>query len=102
MDEDEAGDIVELDADRWVLVEIERQWPKYIATWSIRRRVGDSDYPQESGTIERMPPRNPADLDDMLASLRQEAIERAAAETAHSEPETQKKRGFLERLLGRG
>lgn len=104
MDEDRGDEVVELDANSWISVEIERQWPKYVATWSIRRRAGDSDFPLDSGTVERMPPSDPAELDDMLVSLRQEAIDQATAATAgleHRQPGGRRKGRFLDRLLGR-
>lgn len=102
MDETEGGQIVELDADSWISVEIDRQWPKYVATWSIRRRAGDSDYPARSGTLARLPPSDPAQLDDMLANLRQEAIEQATAAAADRSPEQpRKKPSFFDRLLQR-
>lgn len=103
MNENRGNEVVELDADSWISVEIDRQWPKYVATWSIRRRVGDSDHPIRSGTVERMPPRDSAELDEMLASLRQEAMDQATAAVADPGQEEGRKKGrFLDRLLGRG
>ncbi len=102
MYEDRDDAVVELDADSWISVEIDRQWPKYVATWSIRHREGESDYPIQSGTVERLPPSDPTELDGMLASLRQEAIAHAtAAMPDRGKDEESKKGRFLDRLLGR-
>lgn len=102
MDESGGDELVELDADSWISVEIDRQWPKYVATWSIRRRAGDSDYPVLTGKVERLPPRDPAELDNMLAGLRREAMDQATAAAAGGEQDRRNKRsGFLNRLLGR-
>jgi hypothetical protein len=103
MDENRDDDIVELDTNSWISVEIDRQWPKYVATWSIRRRSGDSDYPVLTGTVEQLPPRDATELDGMLARLRQEAIDQAtAAVPTGGAEEARKKSRFLDRLLGRG
>lgn len=100
MDEEAGNEILEIDSDRWVSVEVERQWPKYVATWSIRQRMGDSDYPVQSGTVERMPPAEPSELEAMLSELRRDALQQgaAAAETAER---PQKRGSLLGRLFGR-
>lgn len=93
MNENRGDQVVELDADSWISVEIDRQWPKYVATWSIRRRIGDSDYPVRSGTVERIPPSDPTELDDMIEKLRQEAVDQATAEVASTGQEEGRKEG---------
>jgi hypothetical protein len=91
----------ELDPDRWIAVEIERRWPKYVALWSIRRRSGDSDYPVAFGELEEMPPKDPADLDLVLDRLRDEARRTALASAAAQTAPEEQKRGFFSRVFGR-
>ena len=82
---------------------MEREWPKYVATWSIRRQAGETDYPIQTGRVERMPPADSAELDSMLEELRAEAMEEAKqAAVRDHKPDTSKEGGsLLGRLFGR-
>jgi hypothetical protein len=97
-----SSETLDLDAEHFVLLETSRQWPKYVATWSVRRREGDSDYPVSSGSVERMPPSPESPVDDLLADLRSEALA-AAEQAAGNAPgaAVEPNRSFLDRLLGR-
>lgn len=105
MDELVSTETLDLDQDHFLSLETSRQWPKYVVAWSVRRRSGDSDYPVRSGTIERMPPKSPAELEEMLEALRQEAIaeatEAAAVSTQQSGKAEHSGGSFLSRLFGR-
>jgi hypothetical protein len=91
----------ELDPDRWIAVEISRRWPKYVATWSIRQRAGDSDFPLASGELERMPPPEGADLEAELDTLREQARQQALNTLPSEEERRPAGKGFLSRLFGR-
>jgi hypothetical protein len=99
MEDDRLDEVVELDPERTIAIEISREWPRYVATWSIRRQVGESDYPVQSGRIERMPPQTPEELDGMLEILRSDA-RAAAVNAARTSEEEQVGRGD-DSLLGR-
>jgi hypothetical protein len=96
VDEDQSTHVENLEGDRFIAVELSRRWPKYVATWSVRRRVGDSDFPLASGELERMPEGE----DPPWESLRQDALAEARAAAATVAPAPQKQ-GFLSRLFGR-
>lgn len=91
----------EIDADRWIQVQITRRWPKYIASWSIRRKVGEADYPLASGEVERMPPRREADLDTEMDALRDEARSQAMAAIPPDKASMDERRGLIGRLFRR-
>jgi hypothetical protein len=101
-DDESGNEVFELDADRFILIEVSREWPRYVATWSIRRRSGDTDFPVQSGRVERMPPSDPAELDAALDSLRDKARRDAmnAAQTS-GQADEEKKGSLLGRLFGR-
>ena len=90
----------ELDPERWITVEISRRWPKYVATWSIRQRAGESDFPLASGELERMPPGHPGDLEAELDELREQARQVARAALPQEQPTETHSRGFFSRLFG--
>jgi hypothetical protein len=102
VDADERIDIVELDKDRWITLEFAREWPKYVVTWSVRRRVGDGDFPEQRGRVEQMPPRDGETLEDVQGRLRDMAVG-AAQEAASQAPQSgeTERPSFLKRLLGR-
>lgn len=101
MENEPSVESLDLDDHHFVSIEMVRQWPKYVVTWAVRRRAGDTDYPVQTGTLERMPPPAGEGVDDMLASMREEAIEQArqAAGSVEEEPAGEK-RSFLDRLRG--
>ena len=57
MDDSPPDETVELSADRWIALEFSREWPRYVVTWSVRRRHGDSDFPVVGGRVVREPDR---------------------------------------------
>lgn len=91
----------ELDPERWIVVEISRRWPKYVASWSVRQQAGDSDFPLASGELERMPPSNPADLETELDALREQARAEATAALPAEQSTKPRNRGIFSRLFGR-
>lgn len=91
----------ELDPDRWIVVEISRRWPKYVAAWSIRQRAGDSDFPLASGEVERMPPTAGAEMEAELETLREQARQQALAALPRDPEREPRRKGFLSRLFGR-
>jgi hypothetical protein len=98
---EEWSEIVELDVDRWIVLEFSRPWPKYVADWSLRHRVGDGDFPLATGRVDHMPPRDGETLEDIFDILRSEATEEARAASASAPPAPGRRRGVLSRLLGR-
>lgn len=90
----------ELDPERWIQVEVTRRWPKYVASWSIRQRSGDSDFPITSGEVERMPPRDGAELEEALDSLRDEARKHAMSALPPSKKPSEQRKGLFNRLFG--
>lgn len=90
----------ELDPDRWIVVEISRRWPKYVASWSVRQRAGDSDFPLVSGELDQMPPDSPADLEGQLDDLREQGRRAALAAVPQEHPSEPRKRGLISRLFG--
>lgn len=101
-DDESGNEVFELDADQYILVEVSREWPRYVATWSIRRRAGETDFPMDSGRVEQMPPADPAELDAMLSALRDEARQEAIRAAKSAAPtSTGKGESFLGRLFGR-
>lgn len=98
MDEAPPDQTIELDDDRFILIQFERAWPRYSAAWTVRRRSGDSDFPLTSGKVEVLPdresPENP--WESVAAGARAAATAAAAAWEEERPP-----RSFLERLLGR-
>ncbi len=98
IDEGPPDEIVELEENRWILLVYSRRWPIYVIDWSIRQRVGDSDFPTQRGQVEAPPSRENGE--EIWASLRQSALDEAMviAETASPEP---KSRSLVSRLFGR-
>jgi hypothetical protein len=92
---------VELDADRWIVLVFERRWPKYVVSWSIRRRSGESDFPIARGEVEAPPSRDSADGEAIWAELRRQAIGQATASLAVAGEVAPKSRSLISRILGR-
>lgn len=101
MDELPMDETIEIDGDRFIQLLYERVWPKYVVTWSVRRRVSqESDFPLASGTAEALPPRE-GPLDAVWARLRDEAVGAATAAAGSDAPrESRGRRGFLRRIFG--
>lgn len=100
MDVEERSEIVELNSDSWITLEFSRVWPKYVVDWSIRRRVGDGDFPQATGRVEHMPPRGEETLEDVQEALRSAALDAARSDAAAAPPPP-KRGSLLSRLLNR-
>ncbi len=90
-------EIEELDPERFISIEMSRRWPKYVATWSVRRRSGDTDFPMASGEVERMP----AEGVDPWEDLRAQSLLAARVAAQQTEPPP-KKRSIVSRLFNRG
>lgn len=102
MDEGPADETVELDADSWIALEYSRQWPKYVVSWSIRRRAGDSDFPLARGQVDVLPSSQGAMTEEMWAELRRQGLDQAMAHAQSAAATTgNRKQSFLGRLLGR-
>lgn len=93
----------DIDADRFILLEGRRAWPKYVVAWSIRRRSGETDFPLASGTLERMPPKDGTSLDELWEEMRAQALSQAAdaGERLPAQETATKRPSLLDRLLGR-
>jgi hypothetical protein len=103
LEEIEHSDTVELEQDRFISLQSSRKWPKYVVDWSVRRRVGDSDFPLVGGTVEQMPPAEGMDLEAMWSDLRQRALAQAQAaiEGIPASTVSHKSKSLLGRLFGR-
>jgi len=99
VDSNHEVETVELDSDRYVQLLRGRQWPKYVIEWSVRRRVGDNDFPVVRGVVEALPPRE-GELTPVWDDLRQAALDEAHA-AAGTSPTEQRRTGVLGRLFGR-
>jgi hypothetical protein len=101
VEEIEQTDVVELEGDRFISLQSSRRWPMYVVEWSVRRRVGDSDFPLISGKVEKMPPAEGTDLDEIWNDLREEALAQAhsAFEGISTSAEPHQKPSLLGRLF---
>ncbi len=97
MEQDPWSETVEIDQERWISLEFERRWPKYVVSWQLRQRSGEGDFPQARGEIDQMPAAN-SPADTIWDSLRQRAIQAANDAAAESPAETTRP-SFLRRLF---
>jgi len=88
----------DLDEQQFVRLSFERRWPKYVVSWSVRRRSGDSNFPVAQGGVDRMPPAATDDIDALWDDLRQEALSQAHAAVPAAAP---KSKSFLGRMFNR-
>lgn len=88
----------DLDEQQFVRLSFERRWPKYVVSWSVRRRSGDSDFPVAQGVVQRMPPAASDDIDALWDDLRQEALLQAHAAVPAKE---HKSKSLLGRMFKR-
>lgn len=102
MEETEGLETVEIDSERFISLEFSRRWPKYVASWSVRRRSGDSDFPLADGEVEQLPPKGMS-ADDVREQLRATALQQAmeAAAQVEGQAGTAEGRGSLLRRLFR-
>jgi hypothetical protein len=98
----ERSETIDLDPERFVSLEFSREWPKYVVSWWVRQRAGDSDFPLATGSVDRLPPGSGEDLESTWAELRQAALEQAMTAASQTIVEPPKRRSFLDRLLRRG
>jgi len=99
------ADTVEVDAQRVISLEMTRRWPKYVVSWAVRRQVGESDFPLARGEIDRLPPRESFDLEELWADMRREALDQAMAAVEQAPAREERVSGFrslINRLTGRG
>jgi hypothetical protein len=99
----EETEIIELDAGRYIQLEKYRQWPKLGVLWSVRQRVGESDYPLQRGSEERVSAGS-SDPDELWNTLRDAALAaaRLAVETDLPASSGEKRPSLLSRLFKRG
>jgi hypothetical protein len=99
MDEIPADETVEIDDRRFIALTFERVWPKYVVSWSVRQRSGESDFPVAGGSAEELPNRDAAPSVQWV-SLREQALAEAKHAAGEAAPPDQRK-GLLSRLFGR-
>jgi hypothetical protein len=98
----ERSETIDLDTERFVSLEFSRQWPKYVVSWWVRQRVGESDFPLATGSVDRLPPGQGEDPESVWNELRQSALDQAMTAAPQATAPEPKRRSFLDRLLGRG
>ena len=98
----EETEVIELDSGRYIQLEKYRQWPKLGVLWSIRHRVGESDYPVQRGSEESIL-RTGQESDAVWSTLRETALLAAnsAAEADVSSARPQKRPSLFARLFNR-
>ena len=102
MDAGEWDEIVELDAQRFVALHFLRDWPRFVVEWSLKQRMGDSDFPVATGRFEKVPAEGDQ-AQEIWHGLRQAALQeaqKAAEDSPASAPEPTRS-SWLSRLLGR-
>ncbi|GAC1445907.1 MAG: hypothetical protein NVSMB52_08840 [Chloroflexota bacterium] len=93
-------DTIDIDADRFITVVYERRWPKNVASWSVRQRSGDSDYPLARGEVDAvLKPEH--DASAVWTSVREQALFQANAAALSFVPAEEKRPSFFQKLLGR-
>ncbi len=100
MDQGPMDETIELAEDRFISLTFERQWPKYVAHWSIRQRSGDADFPLASGVLDALPSRATPGSETIWAGLREQAHTDAQQAAASIEAATPHRRSLLSRLFG--
>jgi hypothetical protein len=99
----EETEVIELDSGRYIQLEKYRQWPKLGVLWSVRRRVGESDYPLQRGSEEDIAA-GAQDPDALWNNLRDSALAaaRLAVETDVSTSAGTKRPSLFARIFNRG
>lgn len=107
VDSEERAEIVELDANRYVYIEYKRNWPKYVASWSIRQRVGEgdsqADFPVARDTVELLPPggKGGEEVFTQLHAMAMEEAMRAQQNTPQTGGREESQGSWIGRLFGR-
>lgn len=101
MNDSPADEELDTGDDLSVALAYARQWPKFLAHWSIRRRVGDRDFPVVSGQVEALPTADRT-AEDIWAALREQALEQANAARPAPVADSSKSGSLLSRLFKRG
>jgi hypothetical protein len=70
-------ELVETEDGRLVRLAFSRPWPRYVVSWSIRRKVDESDFPVVSGEVEAGP--GAGDTAETWNRLRERALQEASA-----------------------
>jgi hypothetical protein len=98
----EETEIIELESKRFIQLETYRQWPRLGVLWSVRQRVGDSNYPLQTGSKEQLLASG-QNADEVWGSLRDQALAaaREAANTDAAASGERKRSSFLGRLFHR-
>lgn len=96
-------EVIELESNRYIQLEKYRQWPKFGVLWSVRQRVGESDYPLQRGSEDALPAAS-QEPDELWNSLRDTALAaaRVAAETDVPASGGKKRPSLFARLFNRG
>jgi hypothetical protein len=100
----ERSEMIDIDTERFISLEYSREWPKYVVSWWVRQRLGESDFPLAEGRVDRLPSSAGQSLDELWEQLRQAALDQAMTAATSSTPaqgEKQKGRSILDRLFGR-
>lgn len=98
----EETEIIELDGKSFIQLETYRAWPKLGVMWSVRQKVGDSNFPLQQGTEEELS-RSGSDPQEVWARLREAALAAAQEATASQAPSRDSKpTSLLGRLFRRG
>jgi hypothetical protein len=98
----EETEVIELDTGRYIQLEKYREWPKLGVLWSVRRRVGESDYPLQRGSEDRIPAAG-QEPEEVWGTLRDAALAAAyvAANADGPAPGAKKRPSLLARLFNR-
>ena len=92
-------DTVDLGGGLYILLERSRAWPKYVVSWSVRRRDAQHDYPLAIGSVSDLPSKT--EPEGTWDTLRAQALAQAQ-NAATAQPFAARRRGgVLSRLFGR-
>lgn len=103
MEAGEWDETVDLDPQRFVALHFRRRWPAYTVEWSLKQRVGESDFPLASGAREEVPA-DGENADGIWQRLKESAIRdahQAADSSAPAESQHARSSSWLSRLLRR-
>jgi hypothetical protein len=101
LDDSPPDETIELTEDRWIALAFSREWPRYVVEWSVRRRVGESDFPLLRGRVVREP-ESGGSGHEIWCEARDQAVEEANGaldQQVSEQPDGSK--GLLSRLFRR-